>query len=461
MTNAPELPSLSETEPGEYAERLAALGVRNLLVTMIDQAGIARVKLIPVARSEAALSRGVSFSLTSALLLCADDAIAVCPGYPPALGDVRLLADAQLLRWLDAGRGLVWAPADQLRPEGGRFPTCQRHALASQDAVLRRFGLETLAAFEVEFTLFRGAADAPEPVHRGPAYGLQPMLDLEEWADDVLLACEAAGLAIQQLHPEYGTGQYELSLQPASPVRAADELVLVRLIVQRISARHGLRASFAPVTSTDGLGNGCHLHLSARDERGNVFADTEAGQGMRPPGAAIIAGLVDLLPETTALLAPSVNSYDRLRPGRFSGATACWGVENREAAIRYIPGASGQRDAGANIEVKPVDGAANPYLALAAILATAATGIRDGRTAPMPVTGDPATVDDEAARGARIASLPATLGEALGLLDRSTVLRTALGDDIIDTLLAVRGHEWETYGERPAAERIAALRWKQ
>ena len=425
--------------------------MKRLLLTMVDQAGITRVKLLPAERAGVALGAGVSFSLTSALLLCADDGIASTPRYPPARGDVRLVGDASALRPLDDD--LSWAPADQMRPGGGAFPACQRQALR---AAVQRFAsrkLDLRAAFEIEFTVFRGTPEAPVPAHQGPAYGLGPILALEAWATDLLDACATAGLAVQQLHPEYGNGQYEMSFEPADPVRAADDLVLAKLIVLRVSARHGLLVSFAPVSSAGGLGNGCHLHLSARDEAGNVFADAETGAGMRAPGEAMVAALVAALPETTALLAPSVLSYERLQPGKFSGANARWGVEDREAAVRFIPGAAGGRDKGANIEIKPPDHSANPYLALAGVLAAAFPAV----AAAPPAAGAAAFSSGESGRGT---PLPGNLGDALDLLDRSQLQRAALGDDLVDTFLAVRWHEWETYGDAPVDERIAAFRWK-
>lgn len=448
---------LSDTE---LEVQLRERGVRNLLFTMIDQAGILRVKMLPVERVPAAIKRGVGFSLTSALLLCSDDAIADIPEFPQARGDVRLFADYDALRMLDLERGLAWAPANQFTPEGDPFAVCQRAALAAQERRAEALGLDFRVAFELEFTLFTGTPDKPALAHSGPAYGLTPILALEEWATDVLATCKTANLEVEQLHPEYGQGQVELSLRPRTPMKAVDEYVLTRLIVSRVSQAHGMMVSFAPITTVGGIGNGCHIHFSTLRDGENVFADSDTGQGIRPTGGQLIAGLVRHLPASIAMLAPSVNSYDRLQPGHFSGAYACWGVENREAAIRYIPGVAGRRSQGANIEVKCADNATNPYLAAATIMACALRGVDDDLEVPLGITELPDSLDAETAAAGQVTRLPEDLGAALDALAGNDMLREAFGDSMVDTYIAIRKREWDAYADTSIDERVALLRWK-
>ena len=163
-----------------------------------------------------------------------------------------------------------------------------------------------------------------------------------------------------------------------------------------------------------------------------------AGGAPGPGGGAVIAGILDALPAATALLAGSEASYDRLRPGRWSGASLCWGVGNREAAVRYVPATASAGQRGANIEVKPADATANPYLAVAALLVAAWDGITRGATPPAPVEVSPTrlSVEERTSRGIR--ELPSTLGEALELLSESTMLRQHLGDRLVDLYVAVR-----------------------
>lgn len=452
--------TLVTPEPADVAERIEQQRIRRLMATMTDHAGIMRVKVIPAARVPAAVAHGVSFSLTSALMLCSDDHIADVPGFAQALGDVRLFPDLAALRVVDADAGLAWAPTDQRTPQGDPFPTCQRLALAAQEAAGRSLGLDFAMAFEVELTVFRHTADGPVVAHTGPGYGLAPALALEPWVTEVLDTCERAGVEVEQLHAEYGAGQMELALRPRSPVQAADDVTVTRLILARTAARHGLAVSFAPLAVEGGAANGAHLHVSALEHGGNVFAAGEVGEAMTATGEHLVAGLVRGLPGAVALLAPSVNSYARLQPGHFSGAYSCWGPENREAAVRYIPGVPGRRAHGANCEVKTVDGAANPYLAAAAVLATARHGVTERLPLPPGLGTVPSELDEAARQAIGAVRFATDLAEALALLRDDQLLRKELGDAMIDTYVAVRAREHQAYGAMPLAERIRLLRFR-
>lgn len=447
-------------DPSLVAERLEQEGIRHLLATMTDQAGIMRVKMLPASRVPSAVAHGVSFSLTSALMLCSDDHIAEVPGFDQAIGDVRLFPDFAAMRVIDAELGLAWAPTDQHTPAGARFPACQRQALGALEATGRSLGLEFRMAFEVELTVFQSTADGFTVVHTGPGYGLAPALALEPWLTEVIDSCQFAGVEVEQMHAEYGPGQVELAVRPRSPVHAADDVTVTRLILARTALRHGLQVSFAPLALENGAANGAHIHLSAIEDGSNVFADGEAGEAMTATGERLVAGLVRGLPSAVALLAPSVNSYARLQPGHFAGAFSCWGPENREAAVRYIPGTPGRRLQGANCEVKTADGAANPYLAAAAILAIAMHGVVEKLPIPPGVTSVPSRLTGAELAMMGAARFAADLPEALALLGADRVLREALGDAMIDTYVAVRAHEHETYGAMPLAERIPLLRFR-
>ncbi|MBX3094017.1 MAG: glutamine synthetase [Cryobacterium sp.] len=449
----------------EISADLAERGIRNLLFTMVDQAGIQRIKLLPAARVPSAVNRGAGFSLTSALLLCSDDAIADLEEFPQAQGDVRLFADYDAMRVIDAKTGLAWAPADQFTPAGEPFAVCQRHALRKQVRRAEALGLELRVAFELEFTLFRGDADSPVFAVNGPGYGLTPILEVEEWATDLLDACQTAGIEVEQIHPEYGLGQLEMSMRPKDPVSAVDEYIATRILVARTALAHGMRVSFAPVSAIDTAGNGCHIHFSAITSDGsNVFAEGNDGTGFSTTAGELLAGLVEHLRASVAMLAPSINSYARLQPGHFSGAYVCWGVENREAALRYIPGVSGRRGEGANVEVKTADGSANPYLAVATILACALQGVEDHLDAPHAVVGSPdalaSSSDTESIAASRVQRMPADLRESLDLLAGNSMLRAQLGDSLVDSYIGIRQREWDAYRDTPHEERVALLRWK-
>ncbi len=262
--------------------------------------------------------------------------------------------------------------------EGAPWPLDPRGALEAQVAAAADAGLEVTAGFEMEF--FVGLdEDEPVPAHRGPAYSPHALLQIDELVGDLLRDIDSNGLTIGQLHAEYGLAQVELSLAPNDPVGAADDQLLARQTIHAAARANGLRASFAPLITSAGVGQGWHLHTSvARDGR-NLLAGGPAGEG-----ASWIAGLLRELPAITAVTTPSVPSQIRLRPGYFAGAYAFWGVENREAALRYIPGGALLGADAANIELKACDASANPYLALTAVIAAGLAGIAGRPRAPRP-----------------------------------------------------------------------------
>jgi glutamine synthetase len=224
--------------------------------------------------------------------------------------------------------------------------------------------------------------------------------------------------------------------------------VLVRATIRGVSAQHGLRASFAPAFEPGGVGNGGHLHLSVWREGRNLLA----GQPPTPDGEAFLAGVLRELPALLALGAPSPASYLRLVPSHWAGCFHCWGVENREAALRLVQGTDEQ----ANVEVKCFDQAANPYLAVGGVIAAGLAGLDGEAVLPEPVQGDPALLPPER----QPARLPTGLDGTLTAFRASTVLRDALGDVLFEAVAAVRAAEKAAYGEQPPDAVIAATRWR-
>src|ERR1035438_4188433 len=156
-------------------------------------------------------------------------------------------------------------------------------------------GISALMAFEVEWMIGRDSDDF-EPAVGGTGYGLSRLLGAAEYIRDVLDSLEAAGVRVEQIHPEFGPAQFEVSVAPQDPVSAADTNVLVKLIISAVSARHGLRASFAPAVLTNNVGNGGHLHASFWTDGGNMLAGGDGRYGLTERGESIIAGLLENLP---------------------------------------------------------------------------------------------------------------------------------------------------------------------
>ncbi|MFE7116297.1 glutamine synthetase, partial [Streptomyces sp. NPDC057654] len=291
------------------------------------------------------------------------------------------------------------------------------------------------------------------------AYGMARVVELSDYVRAVAEALDAQGIEVLQIHPEYGAGQFEVSTAPAHPVRAADEAVLVRETVRAVTARHGLRATFAPSPVAGEVGSGRHLHLSLGRDGRSLHRETGAPYGLDPAAVAFLGGVLDALPALSAVGAPSPASYLRLAPSQWAGAYRCWGVENREAALRLVPGCWDDPDGG-NAEIKCVDAAANPYLLVGSVIAEGLNGVSTGAKLPPPVVGDPGALGETERRERGIDRLPTTLSEAAGLFERQEVLRDAMGEVLHGAFVAVRRAEAERSAGSSPEEITAVTRWR-
>ncbi|TFB52437.1 glutamine synthetase family protein [Cryobacterium tagatosivorans] len=434
--------------------------VRALMISHVDNAGVSRLKVVPGRKIESAARSGSTVSLSVALLLAIDDHVCRTDELDSTVGDLRGIPDLGAVAMIDPIAGLAWAPSDLHTLDGTPHPACSRSLLKRLGREAEADGLDFTIGLEMEFTLFTGSADAPVLAHFGPGYGVRPFLELEAWHLDVLRGLEQAGVPIEQLHPEFGAGQVEVSFAPRDPVRAVDDYLLARHVITRHSAAHGLLVSFQPVASTATSSNGCHIHFSARRDGVNVFHDPAGSWGVSDEGGHMIAGVLAHMPESVALLGGSTLSFERLQPHNWSGAVICWGVGNREVAVRLMPGYAGLEATQSNVEVKCADPAANLYLAVATVIASALDGVRTEAPLPEPVNVDPELLTDAERAAVGVTPFPADLSEALDLLEKSAFVREAFGSMLLDAYVAVRRHDAATYGALPVDEAVALTRWK-
>jgi glutamine synthetase len=432
-------------------------------LTWVDTSGITRTKAVPFNRLDDAAQWGVGMSPVFDAFLV-DDSIVTGRFAGGPIGDLRLHPVLSRLVPLAAMPGWAWAPAERFTQEGAAHPIDARWLLSQEVERLEDMGLGVLTAFEVEWAVSEKDGSAFVPACTGPAYGMTRIAELSDYLRDVLRALEASSVSVVQIHPEYAAGQFELSVAHEDPVGSADTLVLVKETIRAVSFRYGLSASFSPKVLADSVGNGAHVHLSlwqqgSSQPRVNAMAGGEGPCGMRRQGEAFTAGVLEHLPALLAVGAPSVASYMRLIPSHWAGAFACWGLENREAALRFVQGPAGRRDQAANLEVKCFDGAANPYLALAALLAAGRAGVDAGAVLPDPVNDvDPALLDAHEREARGIRALPSALEESVAAFETDAVLREAFGEALIDTVAVVRRGEIALFADSTPEEIAAAVR---
>ena len=425
---------------------LRAEGIELVAGSLTDLAGVTRAKYVPLRRLGDFQRSGMGVS-PSWSVFCVDSGIALTPTIGVA-GDLRIRIDPSEVRMIDAG--IAWAPGNLTLQSGAPAPLCVRSLLARTEQAAADRGLSALVGAELECTMLASDGTAATTDAWSP-YGIRTSLDRSAFLVDLAATAERAGLAVEQIHTEYGHDQLEVSLAPTTPVAAADAVILTRIVLGRAAARHGLRISFSPVPFEGAAGNGAHLHLSLADADGPLFSGGDGPYGIRAAGGSAIAGVLDTLADLIGVYAGSAVSALRLKPGNWAGASACWGLENREAAVRFIAATPGSPH-GANAELKLIDPSANPYLAAAAFLGSALRGIDQALDLPPEIPEDPSQ------SASPPTPLPTAQGAAIDALTRSTAAAELLGPAMVETLAAVRGYETTQFAQSTTAETTQALR---
>jgi glutamine synthetase len=316
-------------------------------------------------------------------------------------------------------RPLAWRPgwgiclADPSWPDGSRCRLASREVLRDMLADLGELGYEVMAGFEFEVRIFDSAGD---PLSSGISYSLGEIGRFDRLLEVLVPALEGLGVNLEAVHTEAGPGLLELNISARRGLRAADDAALLKFAVKEVAASLGLTASFLAKTMPLEEGSSGHVHLSFWQGDHNAFAPAEDGE-FPDTCMSAIAGILDHLPAASLLVNPTVNSYKRLVPGYFAPVNVSWGYENRSASVRAI---RGNRPARSRLECRRPGADANPYLALAALLASAMIGIREGAAPPDPEPGD---VSDRA----DLPPLPNSLESALGAFRSDTALQEALG----------------------------------
>jgi glutamine synthetase len=327
---------------------------------------------------------------------------------------------------------------------------CPRGTLRRVVEKAKAMGFEPYAAVEYEFFLFE---ETPHSVREKNYRGLKPISPgffgysvlrntvLAEFYHELLALCEGMDFPLEGLHTETGAGVLEAAITYNKAVEAADQATLFKTFTKVLAQRRGWMATFMAKWSRDWPGQSGHIHLSLKGKNGEAaFFDEAAPHQISRTMRAFLAGQQKLMPELLAMVAPTVNSYTRFIPGFWAPTHATWGVENRTCALRVIPGSPKSQ----RIEYRIAAADQNPYLAIAAALASGLWGIEQGLDVGAPVEGNSYDQKHEDAL-----SLPSTLWDAAQRLKRSEAARALFGDAFVEHYAATR--EWE---EREARKHI-------
>lgn len=297
---------------------------------------------------------------------------------------------------------------------------------------------------EPEFFLFK-LDDKGEPTlelnDNGGYFDLAPTDLGENCRRDIVLELEEMGFEIEASHHEVAPGQHEIDFKYADALTACDQIQTFKLVVKTIARKHGLHATFMPKPLFGVNGSGMHCNLSLFKDGENAFYDTSKDLELSDDARHFIAGVIKHAQGFTAVTNPTVNSYKRLVPGYEAPCYVAWSARNRSPLIR-IPASRGLST---RIEVRSVDPAANPYLAMAVLLKAGLDGIKNQIAPPAPVDRNIYVMTKEERVEAGIDDLPATLALALDNLKADEVITAGLGAHILEHFVEAKEIEWDMF----------------
>ena len=387
-----------------------------IMIVSTDFAGQVRGKGFPASELDARLEKGVGWTYTNTMINCFGN-IPATPWGPR--GDLAVVPVPETLVDVDFGDGSInerFYLGDIVGMDRNPWDCCLRNYLRTALSELKELtGLTMIAAFEHEFH------HAGQRDRLGDSYSQDGVRRIGGFPEALLHALAQAGVEPETFLPEFGPKQFEFTVKPAEALTAADRAVIVREIARGTAWRMGDTVSFSPVVTRGAAGNGLHIHMSFWDAEGHpVTHDSDKRGGLSDVAGSYIAGILDALPALCAVTAPSFMSYERLKPNSWSSSVTNLGYRDREAAIRIcpvsdVPGADVA--ASFNFEFRASDAAASPYLQLGALVRAGIDGIRRGLATPEPTTGDTTDLDPAARQRHGIVDLPASLEQALDLLE--------------------------------------------
>ena len=426
---------------GELRQFLESRGVRLIRYLYVDLDNMIRGRVSKVKSLESDLEGGLTLAMIMQSGFSVTDLVPPGTIYGPR-GEVTLKPDPSTLVILPYAEATAAMIVDQY-VDDKPHEVDPRPKLKS---MLEGTKYSFLVGFEPEFYILRkserGVVDMFE---RHLCFSTHGMQSVHSILLEVVNALREQGIDVEHYYPEYGSGQHELSMSPYEPVVAADKLVYFRETLRGVLGRHGLYASFMPKPSENLPGSGLHVHISVWRDGANILYSDKDKYGLSDEGYYFIGGILRHLREIIAATAASVNSYKRLRPNSWSSAYACWGPENREAAIRIPKPPRGREEKAIRLELKFVDAASNPYLAIGSIIAAGLEGIERKIDPGEPCMENPATLPEEEREKRGWYRYPENLLDAIREFRKSGLMRKTWGDTLVDEYYNLKKFQWDLY----------------
>ena len=430
------LPELHGASARDILDLAVKHNVRFLRLQFTDILGVNKNVEVPASQFEKALAGDIMFDGSSIegfvrieesdMLLAPDlSTFRVFPWGSPENRIGRLICDIQL-------------------PDGSPFPGDPRSVLKRQIARAAELGYTMNAGMEAEFFMFKKGPDGtPTTITHdvGAYFDLTPVDLGEEARRAIVEVLEQMGFEVEAAHHEVAHGQHEIDFRYADALTTADNIATFRFVVRNVAEQFGLLASFMPKPIFGQNGSGMHTHQSLFKDGKNAFWDKNAKWELSETALYYLGGLLQHARGFCAITNPLVNSFKRLVPGYEAPVNVAWSMRNRSPMIR-IPE---RRGLGTRVELRIPDPAANPYLALAVMLAAGLDGIETKADSREPVNVNIWEMSHREKRRLRIDDLPHNLEEACDMLEKDKVITDALGEHVTTNFLEAKRQEWREY----------------
>ncbi|MEB3103679.1 glutamine synthetase family protein [Ferviditalea candida] len=427
-------------------ERLNVLkqqGVKFVRLQFSDLHGISRGKVFPISEMERLPEHGIAFA---GAVMTVDLRHNVVAGFETGLPDIIARPDLSTLVQLPWEPEAAWCIANLEKPVSGMpFDVDSRNALKQVIKRYEKIGLSPVVGPELEFYLCKQDGESPEGLKRyldndSHVYTTGSFTDPQGILEYLLENAAQLGLKAYAANHEYGRSQFEINLKHSLAMDSADRAFLFKTMIKELSARKGLLATFMGKPWNDDEGSGMHLHISlARKDGSNAFCDPQKPGVLTDLGLHFVAGVLSRSVALTPLLNPTVNSYRRINAKALAPTRVNWGYDNRFTLVR-IPNETG---AATRVEIRSMDGTANPYLAYAGLLLAGLEGIEKKMQPPKAIEGFLYGLPEEE----QGTPLPTSLQEALAALEQDEELRNDLGSEITDTFIVIKKYELDRYNQ--------------
>ena len=352
----------------------------------------------------------------------------------------------EVLPWGDTKSAEARVFCDIYNLDGTPFEGDPRQVLRRNLQAARAMGLTFFVAPDMEFFYFapprRG--QAPEPLDEAGFFDLTASDIAGSMRKQTIRTLEAMGIPVEYSFHEDAPSQHEIDLRHNDGLSMADSVMTFRLVVKEVAASQGVHASFMPKPLEGVQGSGMHMHMSLFNGEENAFYSPDDAYNLSPIAKQFMAGLLRHAAEITAVTNQTVNSYKRLVPGFEAPVHISWARNNRSGLIR-VPIPKKGNPMATRIEYRSPDPACNPYLAFSVILAAGLRGIRERYELPAEADANLFQLDDAQLASLGIDQIPSSLGDALKVMESSSLVAEALGEHIFEWFLRNKRNEWRAY----------------